>query len=74
MCSGPPVAPGVPGLITTAVFLLCLPAVPKNNTTPRLWLCAGIYCIYFPQRKEAKVGGEKKEAAVVQHVGNIKEG
>lgn len=66
-------APGEPGLIATAVFLLCLPTVPKNNTTPRLWLCAGIYCIYFPRRKEAKVGGKKEgEPAVAQHVGNIK--
>ena len=70
MCSGPPVAPGEPGLITTAVFLLCLPAVPKNNTTPQLWLRAGIYCIYFPKRKEAKV---EEKAAVVQHIGNIKQ-
>lgn len=26
-------APGEPGLIATAVFLLCLPTVPKHNTT-----------------------------------------
>lgn len=78
MCSGPPVAPGEPGLITTAVFLLCLPTVPKNNTTPQFCLCAGIYCIYLPKRREATVWKkekkkEKKQAAVVQRVGNFKE-
>lgn len=75
MCPGPPVAPGVPGLITTAVFLLCVPAVLKNNTTPRLGLCAGIYCIYFPKREEAKVGkgGKKnKRPRCFQNVGNMK--
>ncbi len=70
MCSGPPVAPGEPGLISTAVYLLCLPVVPKYNTTPQLGYLLEFIVFTFQSVKKQRW---EEEAAVVERVGNIKE-
>ena len=70
MCSGPPLAPGEPGLITTAVFLLCLPAVPKNNTTPSSGYVLEFIVFTFLSVKKQRL---KKKLQLVQQVGNIED-